>query len=292
MPARSRRPAEPEVAADDASLEAVRPRAFWSGTITFGLVSVPVDLYPAARTERSTLRMLDASGTPLRRTYWCPKEDRPLSSDEIVRGVEVEEGKWVTVSDEELEGLEPRKTRDIELQRFVPRANLPPAYFETGYVLTPAGRSTKAYKLLAAAMEEADRAGIATFVLREREHVVAILAEDGILRAETLRFADEVRTPSEVGLPARPRKIPEATARSAARVVAAGRSGALPKDLLEDPREEAMRTLVERKLRKKKDVARVEAGDEEMAEPVDLLSVIRERLGAGGSTGKKVRRRT
>jgi DNA end-binding protein Ku len=277
MPARSKRPAEE------------RPRAFWSGTITFGLVSVPVDLYPAAREERSTLRMLHEDGTPLRRSYWCPKEDRPLGAEDLVRGVEVEEGKWVTISDQELEALEPRKTRDIELQRFVPRADLPPAYFETGYVLTPSGRSAKAYKLLAAAMEESDRAGIATFVLREREHVVAILAEDGILRAETLRFADEVRTPAEVGLPPRPRKIPEATARSAQKAVGTGKSGTLPKDLLEDPREEAMRHLVERKLRQKKDVARTEEADgRELPEPVDLLSVIRERMGAGG----KVRRRT
>src|SRR5262245_49870459 len=162
MPPRSRRQADDAEAA--AILEGARPRSFWSGTITFGLVSVPVDLYPAAREERSSLRMLDEDGTPLRRQYWCPKEERPLSAEEIIRGVEVADGKWVTVTDEELEALEPEKTRDISLQRFVPRKELPPAYFETGYVLTPGGRSTKAYKLLAAAMEEADRAGIATFV--------------------------------------------------------------------------------------------------------------------------------
>jgi DNA end-binding protein Ku len=289
MPPRSRRQVDDAEAAG--ILEAPRPRAFWSGTITFGLVSVPVDLYPAAREERSALRMLDEDGTPLRRQYWCPKEERPLSSDEIVRGVEVGEGKWVTVSDEELEALEPEKTRDISLQRFVPREDLPPAYFETGYVLTPAGRSTKAYTLLAAAMEESKRAGIATFVLREREHVVAILAEHGILRAETLRFPDEVRSPEEVGLPARPRSIPATTARAAQNAVTAAKGAALPKDLLEDPREAAMRQLVQKKLKQKKDVARTEDAGEQAREPVDLLSVIRERMGA--ETGKRrVRRRT
>ena len=285
MPPRSRRQADDAEAAE--ILEGARPRAFWSGTITFGLVSVPVDLYPAAREERSSLRMLDEEGTPLRRQYWCPKEERPLSADEIVRGVEVEGGKWVTVTDEELEALEPEKTRDIALQRFVPRDDLPPAYFETGYVLTPAGRSTKAYKLLAAAMEESKRAGIATFVLREREHVVAILAEGGILRAETLRFADEVRSPKEVGLPARPKSIPAITARAAQKVVSGSKGSALPKDLLDDPREEAMQKLVQRKLRQKKDVARTESAEDALPEPVDLLAVIRERMGAG-----KVRRRT
>src|SRR5262245_23491356 len=135
---RSKRPVETD--AEEAT-EAARPRAFWSGTITFGLVSVPVDLYPAARAERTSLRTLDEDGTPLRRQYWCPKEERPLAWEELVRGVEVDGGKWVTVTDEELEALEPKKTRDIELQRFVPVEELPPAYFETGYVLTPGGRS-------------------------------------------------------------------------------------------------------------------------------------------------------
>jgi DNA end-binding protein Ku len=289
MPPR-RRQVDDEEAAE--ILEAARPRAFWSGTITFGLVSVPVDLYPAAREERSSLRMLDEDGTPLRRQYWCPKEERPLDSDEIVRGVEVADGKWVTVSDEELEALEPEKTRDISLQRFVPRRDLPPAYFETGYVLTPAGRSTKAYKLLAAAMEESERAGIATFVLREREHVVAILAEHGILRAETLRFPDEVRSPEEVGLPARPKTIPATTAKAAQKAVTTGKGTSLPKDLLEDPREAAMQQLVQKKLRQKKDVARTEEAGEPLPEPVDLLAVIRERMGAPKASSRKVRRRT
>jgi len=290
MPPRSKRQVDDQEAAQ--ILEAARPRSFWSGTITFGLVSVPVDLYPAAREERSSLRTLDEEGTPLRRQYWCPKEERPLDADEIVRGVEVSDGKWVTVTDAELEGLEPEKTRDISLQRFVPRQDLPPAYFETGYVLTPGGRSTKAYKLLAAAMEESGRAGIATFVLREREHVVAILAEHGILRAETLRFPDEVRSPREVGLPARPKTIPPTTAKAAEKAVATGKGTALPKDLLEDPREAAMQQLVQKKLRQKKDVARTEEAGPEMSEPVDLLSVIRERMGAPGGTKTRVRRRT
>jgi DNA end-binding protein Ku len=290
MPPRSRKRVDDLEAAE--VLEAARPRAFWSGTITFGLVSVPVDLYPAAREERSSLRMLDEDGTPLRRQYWCPKEERPLSADEIIRGVEVGNGKWVTVTDGELEALEPEKTRDISLQRFVPRKELPPAYFETGYVLTPGGRSTKAYKLLAAAMEEADRAGIATFVLREREHVVAILAESGILRAETLRFPDEVRSPKEVGLPPRPKTIPATTAKAAQKAVTSVKGAALPKDLLEDPREAAMRQLVQKKLEQKKDVARTEEAGTALPEPVDLLSVIRERMGAREGPKPKVRRRT
>jgi DNA end-binding protein Ku len=270
--ARSRRAPEPEP--ED------RPRAFWSGTITFGLVSVPVDLYPAVREDATRLRMLDPEGIPLRREYWCPREDRPLAPDEIVRGVEVAKGKWVTVTDAELEALEPERTRDIALRSFVPRAEIPAAYLESGYVLTPSGKSSRAYRLLAEAMEEADRAGIATFVLREREHVVAILAENGVLRAETLRFADEVRTPGEVGLPEPPERVPAAARRAAEGALRARKGASLPKDLLEDPQAEALRKLVERKLRARRDVARTAEAGPAAAEPVDLVAVLRERMAA------------
>jgi DNA end-binding protein Ku len=141
-------------------------------------------------------------------------------------------------------------------------------------------------------MEESARAGIATFVLREREHVVAILADNGILRAETLRFPDEMRSPAEVGLPPRPKAIPATTAKAAQKAVTSGKGTSLPKDLLEDPREAAMRQLVQKKLKQKKDVARTEEAGEDHPQPVDLLSVIRERLGAGEAPKRRVRRRT
>src|SRR5690606_34281326 len=97
--------------------------------------------------------------------------------------------------------LAPERTRDIDLRLFVKASDIDPIHFERAYYLTPAGDSTKAYRLLARVMEDSDRAGIATFVMRGKEYLVAILAENGILRAETLRFAEEVRSPETVGLP-------------------------------------------------------------------------------------------
>src|SRR5690606_22010540 len=97
---------------------------------------------------------------------------------------------FVVVTDEELEALAPEKSRDIDLRRFVDVGAIAPEMCERAYFLTPAGGSTKAYRLLAAAMERTGRAGIATFVMRGKEYLVAILAENGILRTETLRFAD------------------------------------------------------------------------------------------------------
>src|SRR5690606_31886465 len=99
----------------------------------------------------------------------------------ILRGYEWAEGEYVVVRDEELEAIEPKKTREIDLRRFVDLSEIPPLYFERTYFLTPDGNSNKAYRLLAEVMERKQRAGIATFVMRDREYLVAILAENGIL---------------------------------------------------------------------------------------------------------------
>lgn len=258
-----------------------RARAFWSGTITFGLVSIPVDLYSAHRPGRASLRMLSPEGTPLRRRYFCPEDDREVSPGELVRGFEVEPGRHVVVTDEELEGLEPRRSRDIDLQRFVPVSEIDPMLFERGYFLAPSGESTKAYRLLAAVMEDTGRAGIATFVMRGKEYLVAILAEGGVLRAETLRFADEVRSAGAVGLPA-PVAPPAAAVKKAAKAIAALAADELDEAALADAWGERMTALAERKRRRGEDVVEVaeEAAAEAGAEVVDLMAVLKQSLGA------------
>src|SRR5262245_50640710 len=139
------------------------PRSLWTGTISFGLVSVLVHVLPGNRTTRKSLRMLASDGTPLRRRYFCPKEDVALDWEDIVRGYEIEDGKYVVVTDEELEGLEPKKSREIELTRFVDLSAIDPMYFERAYFLAPGEGGGHAYRLLTDAMESTDKAGIATF---------------------------------------------------------------------------------------------------------------------------------
>src|SRR5688572_21719866 len=176
-------------------------RPFWSGTITFGLVTVPVALYSAIRTGGVALKMIGPDEAPVRRRYVCSKDGKVLDPDDIVRGYEIEKGKFVVVKDDELEAIEPRKSREIDLQLFVDRTDIDPIYYDRAYFLVPTSGTNKAYRLLAEVMEKKDQAGIATFVMRAKEYLVAIIAEKGILRAETLRFADEVRKPDDVGLP-------------------------------------------------------------------------------------------
>lgn len=260
--------------------EAAAPRPFWSGTISFGLVAVPVDLYPANRRRRVSLRMLGPDGVPLARRYYS-ETGKEVSWDEIVRGYEVEDDSFVTVGDEELEALAPEKSRDIDLSRFVPADQIDPVQFQRAYFLTPSGDSSKAYRLLAAIMEATGRAGIATFVMRGKEYLVAIFAEGGILRAATLRFADEVRSAEDVGLPA-PAKVPKKAVDRMARAIRGAAAPELDEDELADEGSRRLLAVIERKRRAGEDVVAAPAGaaaeEEEGAEVIDLMEVIKRNL--------------
>ena len=186
---------------DDHDGNARSARPFWSGTLTFGLVSVPVELYPGNRTNRAPLRMLGPEGEPLARRYYSQKTGKDLEDEQMVRGFEIDKDRYVVVTDEELERLAPEQSRDIDLRRFVPLEDIPPLYFDRSYFLAPGEGSEKAYRLLEQTMEKEKLAGVATFVMRGKEYLVAIFPENGILRAETMRFPDDLRSPKEVGLP-------------------------------------------------------------------------------------------
>ena len=252
-------------------------RPFWSGTITFGLVSVPVDLYPAVRSGRAGLRMLSPEGVPLGRRYYSPESGKELDDDEMVRGYEIDKGKYITVTDEELERLEPEKSRDIDLRRFVNKDDIQPIYFQRAYFLAPAGGSVKAYQLLAETMEKSGRAGLATFVMRGKEYLVAILAENGILRAETLRFPDEVRSPKDLGLP-RPSRISKTAVRRFEKSIQSRSAKELSRDELRDEQTERLMNLIERKMSRHKDIVEAEVAERGPAKVVDLMEVLKKSL--------------
>jgi DNA end-binding protein Ku len=278
--------------AEPAEKTARRGRGLWSGTLTFGLVSVPVDLYPAIRPRSASLRIVDDGGTPLKRQYWCPREERPIDRDEIVRGYEIEPDRYVVVTDEELEALAPVKSREIDLRRFVDASQLDPFYFDRAYFLVPARGGDKAYRLLATTMEEDGRAGIATFVMREKEYLVAILAEDGILRAETLRYADELRAPKDLGLPAFQRPS-QALVQKLARQISKRAAKKLDRNELADRYAERLLAAVERKRKAGKDVveAPAEVEEKESAQIIDLMAVLKRSLGEAGVGARKAPRR-
>ena len=261
--------------------EPYQPRPFWSGIIAFGLVSLPVSLFPAHRGKPVSLKMVDVDGSPLKRQFFCEKESKALTSDDIARGYEIEKDRFVVVEDEELEALAPEKSREIDLKRFVPVTDLDPIYFERAYFLVPDGDTTKAYRLLAKTMEGAERAGIATFVMRGKEYLVALLAEDGILRAQTMRFHDELRSPADIGLPEREmgdKKLVERM-REAMRQATEKQ---FDRGQLHNDYAQRLQHYVEAKLDAGKDVleapAEPEASDEEESNVIDLMQVLKERL--------------
>lgn len=261
-------------------------RPFWSGTITFGLVSIPVALYAATRSSHVSLRMLSPDGTPLKRRYYSPKDGKDLDAEEIVRGYEVEKGRWVTVTDDELERLAPEKSRDIDLRRFVKDSQIPRLYFERGYFLAPAGGSVKAYRLLAETMAQTGRVGIATFVMRGKEYLIAIVSENGFLRAETLRFPDEVRTPDDIGLPAKP-KVSKKAVQQFEKLIAANKAEELPRRELKDTQAERLLALVDKKQKKKQDIIGHARAEGEEPDVVDILALLQQRLSEVKSGGKK-----
>jgi DNA end-binding protein Ku len=266
--------------------EGPRVRPIWTGTISFGLVSVPVELYPANRAHPVSLRMLDSDGTPLARRYYCPEDERELARHEIVRGYEVAKDEFVIVSDEELESVEPEKSGDIDLRLFASADEIDPLYFERSYFLAPAGKSSKAYRLLAETMEDSKRTGIATFVMREREYLVAIIAENGVLRAVTMRFADEVRTPEDVGLPEKGTAKATELRRMEREIGKLTRRSLDPSELHDD-RAERLLDLVVRKQAEGTDVVETELageGDEESA-VIDLMAELKKRMQATSEEG-------
>jgi len=257
--------------------EQAGPRPFWSGTLTFGLVSVPVNLFPANKSSRSPLRMLSADGEPLSRRYYSEKTERELDADQMVRGYEIDKDKFVVITAEELERLAPEKTRDIDLKRFVPEDSIPPVYFERGYFLTPASSSEKAYKLLAATMEKEKKAGVATFVMRGKEYLVSIFSEHGILRAETMRFPDELRSPADVGLPKK-KKVAPAMVRKFEKLISNKSKKQLSPRKLEDEQTEALLKLVKKKSAQRKNVVEVETEKHDTGKVIDLMSVLKKSL--------------
>ena len=262
---------------EDADGQARGTRPFWSGTLTFGLVSVPVELYPGNRTNRVPLRMLSPEGEPLSRRYYSQETERDLEDDQMVRGYEIEKDKYVIVTDEELERLAPEQSRDIDLRRFVSLAEIPPLHFDRSYFLAPAAGSEKAYKLLAETMAKSRLAGIATFVMRGKEYLVAIFPENGILRAETMRFADEIRSAAEVGLPEK-KKLPAATVKKFERLIAKHSHKQLSLKEFKDEQAEKLLKLVERKRKQHKDVVQVEVPERQEGKVIDLMAALKKSL--------------
>jgi DNA end-binding protein Ku len=173
------------------------PRPIWRGSLSFGLANVPVALYPATADKTLHFHQVE-DGTSDRIRYKKVNErtGREVPAERIVKAMDVGSGEYVIVSDEELADAEPAKSRTIDIEGFVDLAEIDPIYFRTSYYLAPQNdAAAKAYQLLREAMESAGKIGVASFVMRNKEYLVAIRPEADVLALETLYFADEIRDP-------------------------------------------------------------------------------------------------
>ena len=173
-------------------------RAIWSGAISFGLVNVPVKLFSAVSRKTVRFHQIDSkSGQRIRQQRVNPEGDE-VRYDDIVKGYEISPDRYVTIEPEELEALEPQKTRTIDIEAFVDLDQIDPIYYDHPYYLAPGKGAEKAYKLLVDAMDEAGKVAIARVVIRSKENLVALRPRDDVLAMETMLFADEVIPPDSL----------------------------------------------------------------------------------------------
>jgi DNA end-binding protein Ku len=175
------------------------PRAIWSGAISFGLVNIPVKLYSAVSRKTVRFHQIDAeSGQRIRQQRVNPGSGEEVPYEQIVKGYEISPDRYVTITPEELEALEPQKKRTIDIEQFVDLEQIDPIYYDHPYYLAPDKGAAKAYKLLLDAMAEADKVAIARVVIRSKENLVALRAYGGAITMETMLFPDEVTQPDSI----------------------------------------------------------------------------------------------
>jgi DNA end-binding protein Ku len=174
------------------------PRAIWSGSISFGLVNIPVKLYSAVTRKTVHFNQLDMrTGARVKQRRVDSETGEEVPWDQIVKGYELSSGAYVTVSDDELAALDPKAVRTIEIEEFVDLSAIDPIFYDSAYYLAP-DKASKPYALLARAMEDQGKVGIAHFVLRTKQYLAAIRPSDGRLLLSTMVYADEVNDPSSI----------------------------------------------------------------------------------------------
>ncbi|MBI5234020.1 MAG: Ku protein [Deltaproteobacteria bacterium] len=174
-------------------------QGIWSGTISFSLVAIPVQLVKAVEPGRVSFRLLhNKDYSPLRRRMFCPEDESIVPPDEIVRGYEIGPDRYILVTDEELESVTPERSRAIEIVEFIDMKEVDPLYYDHPYYLVPLKGGEKAYRLLAEVMRRTDKAGLAKFVLGEREYLVAITSAEGALALITLHYSEEILSDKDI----------------------------------------------------------------------------------------------
>jgi DNA end-binding protein Ku len=248
-------------------------RAIWSGTISFGLVSVPVRMYSATESKELRFHFLHKDDLqPIGYDKVRKDTGESVDPDDVVRGFEIEKGRYVPIEDEDLDRLDIELTHSIDILDFVDLEEIDPIYFRKAYYLLPQDSAEKPYRLLVRALEETGKVGIAKVVIRNKQHLAALRPYDGVLLLETMYYSDEVRKPERVdGSSTRVQKAEVEMAKSLVENLSDGFD---PKKYDDTYRKELLDLI-----RKKAKGAKLpEPAEEEEAEVVDLMAALRESV--------------
>jgi DNA end-binding protein Ku len=260
------------------------PRTIWKGALSFGLVNIPVGLYPATSDKSIHFNQFE-EGTSDRIRYKKVNErtGEEVPQDKIVKGYDLGGGEYVILTEEELESAEPKKSRQIEISDFVGLVDIDPVFFRSSYYLAPEGEGAeKAYALLRRAMSEAGRIAIATLVMRNKEYLVAIRPEDDALALHTMYFSDEVRAPGrDLDLP----ETGDVTDRelSMAQLLIESMESEWDPERFHDTHREKVEAIIEEKRQGHEIV--LQEGPEPVAKVVDLMEALNASIAAAAKPG-------
>jgi DNA end-binding protein Ku len=261
-------------------------RAIWSGSISFGLVSVPVRMFSAVEEHKLQFHYVHApDGSRIGYEKICKAEEKPVPDEEIVKAYEYEKGEYVYLADEDFEAAQVEGGRTIDIQAFVPHDEIDPIFFEQTYYLGPAEDGEKVYALLARAMDDSGLAAVATFVMRDRQYLACLRIREGVITLERMHFADEIRDASELA-PKRVRVDKKELAMAAQLVEQF--SGKFEPESFRDTYSDTLRKIIEAK-RKGEEIHVPEKPQPEA--PADLMAALRASVEAAQKERKSAKGR-
>jgi len=269
-------------------------RALWKGAISFGLVNIPVEVYPAEDRKSFKFSMLDKRDlSPVGYKRYSKKSGKEVDWGEIIKGYEYEKGQYVVLSDEDFRRANVKATQTIDIQAFVPADEIPLEYFETPYYLAPAARGEKVYALLRETLIATKRIAIAQVVIRTTQHLAAVVANGKALMLDTLRYPDELRSATGIELPAQGLKAAGVTPKEVelAKRLVEDMSGHWKPEDFKDTYHEDLMARIEEKIKQGETKEITKPGKEEgaqrrTAQVIDLADLLKQSLGKSGERAK------
>lgn len=277
------------------------PRPLWSGSLSFGLVNVPVALFGAVRDLDVRFNQLHAAdGSPIETRRVCSADGQEVAWEEIAKGYELEDGRWVLLSEEELAAAAPHKSQTIDIECFVREEQIDPIYYDRPYLLTPRDEAAaRAYTLLGEAMARSGRVALGRFVMHAKEHLVSIRPRGRALTLTTVRFAEEVRPRAEIAAAVAAAAEPSAEQVENAAAIIAELEVPFDPSRYKDEHRAHLQRIVKRKAKGQKiEVPKEEVEPEVTSTAPDLMGALKESLArirgedGGGAKKKPTRRKT